>query len=83
LGVDSVFEECDVSCAQDLVNSLQVLQVVAPAMHSSLHSQVRGHSVFIVSVHIWNISNLYHDESFTALGKMVSTYANAKVDCGN
>ena len=30
----------DISCAQELVNSLQVLQVVAPAMHSSLHSQV-------------------------------------------
>ena len=37
---DSLSEQCDVSYAQQLVNSLQVLQVVAPAMHSSLHSQV-------------------------------------------
>ena len=26
--------------AQELVNSLQVLQIVAPALHSSLHLQV-------------------------------------------
>jgi len=29
-----------VSSAQELVNALQVLQVVAPAMHLSVHSKV-------------------------------------------
>jgi len=33
-------EECDITQAQELVNSLQVLQIVVPAMHSSLHPQV-------------------------------------------
>jgi len=36
----SVLKDCDVSHAQELVNSLQVLQVVAPAMHCSMHLQV-------------------------------------------
>jgi len=33
-------DQCDISRGQELVSCLQVLQVVAPAMHSSLHSQV-------------------------------------------
>jgi len=33
-------DQCDISRCQELVSSLQVLQVLAPAMHSSLHSQV-------------------------------------------
>lgn len=35
-----LLEGDDVSHAQELVNCLQVLQVVALALHSSLHSQV-------------------------------------------
>jgi len=40
LFLDSVMKECDVTQAQELVNSLQVLQIVVPDMHSSLHPQV-------------------------------------------
>ena len=49
---DSLLEECDVSRAQELITCLQVLQVVAPAMHSSLHSQVFLICVSLVDTHL-------------------------------
>ena len=49
---DSSLEEGDASRAQELISCLQVLQVVAPAMHTSLHSQVFLICVSVVDSHL-------------------------------